>query len=101
MSYLFAACLMMGGATFLTRLAPFLVGKKLKESQMIAYIGAMLPASIMLLLVIHCLKDTTWDLAIPEAAAIAVLIPLHLWKRNSLLSILAGTAIFIALRLLL
>lgn len=34
---------------------------------------------------------------IPEAAAVAAVILLHLWKRNNLLSILGGTVIYMVL----
>lgn len=104
MSYILLACILMGLVTFATRAAPFLFGKKLKESKTIAYLGNLLPASIMLILVLYCLKDTivlSFPFAIPETVAIGCIIPLHLWKRNSLLSIFAGTAIFIGLTFLL
>lgn len=102
MSYILLACIFMGVATFATRAAPFLFGKRLKESKAVAYLGNLLPASIMLILVVYCLKDTkvlNFPFAIPEVVAIGCIIPLHLWKRNSLLSIATGTAIFIGLTL--
>ena len=66
----------------------------------IAYLGRVLPAAIIGMLVIYCLKDTSLMDAphgLPELIAAASLAGLQAWKRNSLLSILAGTVIYMLL----
>jgi len=59
-----------------------------------------LPPMILLLLVIYCLKDVQWFTApygIPELFTIGVVAGLHFWKRNAMLSIFAGTGLYMAL----
>ena len=52
------------------------------------------------LLVIYCLKDVTpaaYPHGLPELIAAAIVVALQAWKRNSLLSILAGTVAYMVL----
>jgi branched-subunit amino acid transport protein AzlD len=66
----------------------------------IIYLGKMLPAAAIGLLVVYCLRDINFAAApngLPEAIAIAAVTALHLWKKNTLLSIAAGTAIYMLL----
>ena len=52
------------------------------------------------LLVVYCLKNvslTAGSHGIPEAIAIAVVVALHLWKRQTLLSIAGGTVVYMLL----
>ena len=85
-------------ATMLTRFLPFLVfpgGRK--RPQIITYLGTVLPYSVMAMLVIYCLKNVSLIAAphgIPEFLAIAAVVGLHLWKKNTLLSIFGGTAFY-------
>ena len=93
------AAVMLG--TMVTRFLPFLLfsgGRR--RSALIEYLGRVLPYAAVGLLVVYCLKGvrfTAFPYGIPEAAAIAVIALLHLWKRNVLLSIGGGTAVYIAL----
>nr|AHF25777.1 branched-chain amino acid transport protein AzlD [uncultured bacterium Contigcl_141] len=60
----------------------------------------MLPAAIIGMLVIYCLKDTVLVRApfgAPEIISAAAVIVLQCWKRNSLLSILSGTVCYMLL----
>jgi branched-subunit amino acid transport protein AzlD len=66
----------------------------------ITYLGKVLPPAIIGMLVIYCLKDVSLVQAphgLPELIAAACVVGLQAWKRNSLLSILAGTLIYMAL----
>ena len=84
-----------------TRFLPFLVfGGRDKLPKIIEYLGKVLPAAIMGLLVVYCFKDfdfTQISVVIPAAAASAATVLLHLWKRNTILSILIGTAVYMVL----
>lgn len=84
--------------TFLTRALPFLVfGGKKEVSPVIQYLGKVLPPAIMIILVVYCLKGVdifAGSRGIPEFLAIAVVAILHLWKKNTLLSIGAGTIFY-------
>ena len=87
--------------TQITRWLPFLMFPENKQPpKVVLYLGRVLPPAMMGLLVVYSLRST--DLlggshGIPEAIAVAVTAGLHLWRRNTLLSILAGTACYMAL----
>lgn len=87
--------------TMATRFLPFLIfGNGRKTPELITYLGKVLPCAIMGMLVIYCLKDVAFLSApygIPELLGCAVVAALHLWKRNSLLSIGAGTVFYMFL----
>ena len=60
----------------------------------------MLPYAIMGMLVVYCLKDVSpaeLSSFLPAAAGVAVTAGLHLWKHNTLLSILGGTVLYMFL----
>lgn len=83
------------------RFFPFLIfGENRKTPPVIAYLGQVLPFAIMGMLVIYCLKDVSFISApfgIPEAIGCAAVAGLHVWKRNTLLSIGAGTVVYMLL----
>lgn len=83
------------------RFLPFLIfGENRKTPPLIAYLGQVLPYAIMGMLVVYCLKDvrlTAAPFGIPEAIGCAVVALLHIWKRNTLLSIGAGTVCYMLL----
>ena len=87
--------------TMLTRFLPFLLFPAGKPTpRYIQYLGKVLPLAVFGLLVVYCLRNVsilTGSHGIPEAAAIAVVIALHLWKRQMLLSIAGGTACYMLL----
>ncbi len=87
--------------TAITRFLPFLIFPAGKETpKYIRYLGNVLPPAVFGMLVIYCLKDVsifTGSRGIPELLAIALVIGLHLWKRQMLLSIAGGTIFYMAL----
>jgi len=87
--------------TMATRFLPFLIfGEKRKTPPIIEYLGTVLPFAIMGMLVIYCLKDVSllrFPYGLPELLACAVVVALHVWKRNSLLSIGGGTVCYMLL----
>ena len=84
--------------TMITRFLPFLLfpaGKPVPKY--VQYLGKALPSAVFGLLVIYCLKGplTVLDTeTIAAAIAIAGIVILHLWKRNTLLSVAAGTVLY-------
>lgn len=88
-------------ATLLTRFLPFLIFPAGKSTpKYIQYLGKVLPSAVFGLLVIYCLKSVdilTWSHGIPELVSILLVIALHLWKRQTLLSIAAGTLCYMLL----
>jgi len=89
------------GVTIALRFLPFLIfGGKRKTPQIISYLGKVLPYAIMAMLVVYCLKHISFAAApfgLPELIAGAVVALLHLWKRNTLLSIVTGTVAYMLL----
>ena len=89
----------MAAVTMLLRFLPFLVFRK-KTPPYIAYLGEVLPAAIIGMLVVYCLKDTAVTrppFGAPELIAGLAVVGLQAWRRSSLLSILGGTAIYMVL----
>ncbi|MBQ6635073.1 MAG: AzlD domain-containing protein [Lachnospiraceae bacterium] len=85
--------------TILLRFLPFLIIRK-ETPPYIAYLGRVLPPAIIGMLVIYCLKDvncTAAPFGLPELIASVCVVGLQVWRRNSLLSILAGTILYMFL----
>ena len=87
--------------TMLTRFLPFLLFPANRQApQYIQYLWRVLPFAVIGFLVVYCLKNVTpasYPYGIPEAIAILCVILLHLWKKNMLLSIGAGTMLYMVL----
>lgn len=89
----------MAVVTILLRFLPFLVFRK-QVPRYISYLGKVLPSAIIGMLVIYCFKDTVitaQPFGIPELIAAACVVGLQVWKRNSLISILTGTVVYMLL----
>lgn len=87
--------------TMATRFLPFLIfrGDK-KTPDIIVYLGKVLPYAIMGMLVVYCMKDVAFLSApygLPEIISCIVVAALHIWRRNSLLSIGVGTVFYMVL----
>lgn len=87
--------------TMITRFLPFLVFPSGKPTpKYIQYLGKVLPPSVFGLLVIYCLKNVsifTGSHGLPELISIVLVVVVHLWKRQMLLSIAGGTICYMIL----
>lgn len=86
--------------TMSLRMLPFAIFNGKDTPKYISYLGKYLPYSIIGMLVIYCIKDVSVVKApfgLPEFIAIAVVAVLHAVRRNTLLSILAGTIFYMIL----
>ncbi|MGI6580938.1 MAG: branched-chain amino acid transporter permease [Erysipelotrichaceae bacterium] len=87
--------------TMLVRFSPFLIfNKQEKLPDIISYLGKVLPTAIMAMLVVYCLKDvniTIFPYGLKELIAVLVVAMLHIYKRNTLLSIVCGTICYMLL----
>lgn len=87
--------------TMLTRFVPFFVFPAGKPTpKYVQYLGNVLPPAVFGLLIIYCLKNVsifTGSHATPELLAITLVIALHTWKRQMLLSIAGGTIFYMIL----
>lgn len=83
------------------RFLPFLIfGSKRETPPFITYLGKVLPYAVMAMLVVFCLKNVSFLSAphgIPEAIASVLVVLLHVWKKNTLLSIVGGTVCYMLL----
>lgn len=88
-------------ATMLTRFLPFLLFPAGKPTpKFVRYLGHALPPAVFSMLVVYCLKNvqiTTGSHGLPELIAISVVAALHLWKKQTLLSIAGGTLVYMLL----
>ena len=87
--------------TILLRFAPFVVfGGGRPTPRYILYLARVLPCAIMAMLVVYCLRNVnilTGTHGLPEFLACLLVVGLHVWKRNTLLSIAAGTVCYMVL----
>ncbi len=99
-THTFLLIAVIAAVTYLLRSLPFLIFSGGKTPAFIDYLGKVLPYAIMGMLVVYCLKDTTilsWPYGIPELLSCVAVVLLHLWRKNTLLSIGVGTACYMVL----
>ena len=93
--------LICAGVTLALRALPFMFfGRKGGVPKWVASLGGVLPPAIMAALVVYCLKGVpfgTFADGAKQIAAGVVVVAVHLWKRNTLASIAAGTAAYMLL----
>lgn len=93
--------LIMGAVTVAMRVLPFIIfGSRETVPSYILYLGDVLPYASMGLLVVYCLKDisiTAGSHGLPELIGLAVVAVTYLWKRNTILTIIISTAIYMLL----
>lgn len=89
----------MGAVTQMIRFLPFAVFAK-GTPKPILYLGKVLPPAIMAMLVVYCLRNTSFtgvSHGIPEAASVVLVVALHKWRHSTLLSIIGGTVCYMLL----
>ena len=98
--YLLAGLGVMFLVTLALRAAPFVALTRLRDSQVVRYLGRTMPAGVMVVLVVYTLRDTTAELGswLPDAAALAVTLAVHLAFKRAAVSIVLGTATFMLLQ---
>jgi branched-subunit amino acid transport protein AzlD len=82
------------------RALPFTAPAPLRASKTVEYLRARMPAGVMVILLVYCLRGLPLirpSHAVAPLAALAVTAGLHLWRRNALLSIVGGTAVSVVL----
>lgn len=86
--------------TWISRGLPYLLFMKKRPPQIISYLGTVLPASIMLVLVIYCLRNTQFTVyphGAPEIIPVVLVIVMQFWHKNTLISIFSGTLYYMVL----
>ena len=98
--YIIAAIAVVALVTWGLRAAPFALFGSRPLPRTMRYLGRALPPAIMTVLVIYCLRGTSfgrYPFGIPELAACALVVLLQIVKKNMYLSIIAGTVCYMAL----
>lgn len=89
-------------ATFATRVIPFLFFERHTEHPLIQHLGRYLPAAVMALLAtIFLQRSAHWSAPVAGLDALVpglLVIAIHLWRGNALLSISAGTIAYMAIQ---
>ena len=91
--------------TILERAFPFILFSRKNPPKIINFIEKYIPPMVMAALLFYCIKDIsfvsngTTDLKgfLPYTIGIGATVALHIWKRNSLISIFGGTGIYMIL----
>ena len=96
--YVLMAIMVMGMVTFALRALPFLAARWLRESPRIMALGRVLPSAIMVILLLHSVRDLSQRSATPyflaELVSVLLVLVLQWFSRQPLLSILAGTGLY-------
>lgn len=99
-TYVLILIIAMALVTMAIRFAPFILFNGKETPEFINYLGKYLPYSIIAMLVVYCLKGVSvfkGSHGLPELISVSIVAGLHIWKRNTLLSIVAGTLCYMFL----
>ena len=87
--------------TALTRFLPFLAFPEgRKRPRVITYLGTVLPYALIGMLVVYCFKSVSvfaYPYCIPELLAVVLVAALHIWKRNTLISVFGGVIFYMVI----
>ena len=93
--------LVKGGCVLLTRILSVIIfGRSEHVPEFILYLGKVIPYTAMGLLIVYCLRDVSilgGTHGVPELIAMAVVVASYLWKRNTIVSVVLGTAVYMVL----
>ena len=93
--------LVMAAVIAFTRFLPFLAfSEGRKRPQVITYLGSVLPYAIIGMLVVYCFKGVSvmqWPYGLPELIASAFVVGMYVWRRNTLISVFGGVAVYMLL----
>lgn len=98
-TYIWLSVAVIALVTALLRFLPFVVWQK-GQPKIITKLSKSLPFAIMGMLVVYCLKDISFLTPggfLPQVIGCAVVVAIHIWRRNTLLSILTGTVCYMVL----
>lgn len=99
-AYLISVIAVTSLITWMTRALPFFIFGKRRLPSVIVYLGHVFPVSIMVILVVYCLRGTTFSsppFGIPEAVSCLLVFAAQKYLKNMYLSIIAGTVCYMFL----
>lgn len=94
------AIAIIAAVTVLIRFLPFVAFAGRKTPPVVEYLGKCLPCAVMGMLVVYCLKDVSFRSFggfVPEILASLAVGGTFLWKKNTLVSIVSGTLVYMLL----
>ncbi|NLO35135.1 MAG: branched-chain amino acid transporter AzlD [Clostridiaceae bacterium] len=87
--------------TFLTRALPFWLFRSPDwPPAWLSDLNRLMPPAVIAILVVFCLREIRFlapESSLPQLIGVALVACLHVWKRNNLLSIGVGTAVYMLL----
>lgn len=86
--------------TGISRGLPYVVFGNRELPEIVNYLGNVLPASIMAILVIYCVRNTefcTYPYGMAEIISLLLVVIIQIWKKSSFLSIVIGTVCYMIL----
>lgn len=96
--YSISIILIMSIITFGLRAAPFILFSRNRTTpKVITYLGNGLPPAVIGMLIIYCVRNVSvqaFPYGLAEMFSIAFVAILHLWRKNTLLSIVGGTLLY-------
>ena len=98
--YFAAGVLIMAVVTVLLRAAPFAVLRRVADSELTQFVGAMMPVGVMVVLVAYSLTGVDFlerPYGAPSVIGVLATVAMHHWRRNALLSIVVGTGSYMIL----
>lgn len=97
--YILVAVTVSAVITFGLRAFPFaLFGGSRKMPETIVKLGKVLPATIMAVLIVYCVKDSLDNvIGIPKLIAVLTVAGSYKWKHNTFVSIAVGTLMYMVL----
>ena len=86
--------------TWITRGLPYVIFSKKSPPHVISYLSTVLPASIMVILVIFCLRNTQFSVypyGAAEFFSVFLVVAIQLWRKNLIISVFVGTVCYMLL----
>ena len=98
--YILTAVFVAAGITFMLRLLPFGLKKALAGSELLDALSHWIPLGAVALLAIYAVAKidySSFTTAAPYLAGLVVTVGVHLWRKNMVLSMVAGTVTCVVL----
>lgn len=95
-----AMIIISASCTCILRAVPFVLFGRNNMPEVIKYLGKVLPPAIIAVLIIYCLKQVvvqSMEVSLPTIISIIIVAAVHLWKKNTIISITIGTVIYMIL----
>lgn len=79
---------------------PFVIFSGKNTPKYIVFLGEVLPYALISILIVYCLRFLNFlenDRGLPEILAVLFVVVIHIWRKNTLLSVCLGTFFYMLL----